>query len=170
MCVCILPIHKEMEGNNTNHFTTISLILKFQENHHSNKSAWIGQTNFIIDSCACSSLFINHGGPYIPFTSRFLMRFHPSTVGYSRSLPIYIKKTVLFMITIKLFMIHDAQIILDSDNNKFLIYFFHNNNNQNMRNMFTLMKRLYLWPQLGYSWCSLVLGIQQFPRSQPSVS
>ena len=31
------------------------------------------------------------------------------------------------MITIKLFMIHDAQIILDSDNNKFLIYFVHNN-------------------------------------------
>ena len=72
------------------------------------------------------------------------MRFQPSTVGYSRSLPIYIKKTVLFMITIKLFMIHDAQIILDSDNNKFLIYFVHNNNNKNMRNMFTLMKRLYL--------------------------
>ena len=40
------------------------------------------------------------------------------------SLPIYIKKTVLFMITIKLFKIHDAQIILDGDNNKFLIFLF----------------------------------------------
>ena len=41
-----------------------------------------------------------------------------------RSLPIYIKKIVLFMITIKLFKIHDAQIILDSDNNKFLFIYF----------------------------------------------
>ena len=56
------------------------------------------------------------------------------------------------MITIKIFKIHDAQIILDSDNNKFLIFFIHNNNNnKNMCNMFTLMKRLYLWPQLCYS-------------------
>ena len=44
-----------------------------------------------------------------------------------KSLPIYIKKTALFMITIKLFKIHDAQIILASDNNKFLIFFVHNN-------------------------------------------
>ena len=55
------------------------------------------------------------------------------------------------MITIKLFKIHDAQIILDSDNNKFLIFFVHNNNNKNICNMFTLMKMLYLWPQLCYS-------------------
>ena len=41
-----------------------------------------------------------------------------------RSLPIYIKKIVLFIITIKLFKIHDAQIILDSDNNKFLFIYF----------------------------------------------
>ena len=61
-----------------------------------------------------------------------------------KSLPIYIKKTILFMITIKLFKIHDAQIILDNDNNKFLIFFVHNNNTKNMCNMFTLMKRLYL--------------------------
>ena len=39
------------------------------------------------------------------------------------------------MITIKLFKIHDAQIILDSDNNKFLIYFVRNNNNNNNNNM-----------------------------------
>ena len=53
------------------------------------------------------------------------------------------------MITIKLFKIHDAQIILDSDNNKFLIFFFvHNNNNKNMCNMITLMKMLYL-PSIG---------------------
>ena len=55
------------------------------------------------------------------------------------------------MITIKIFKIHDAQIILDSDNNKFLIFFIHNNNNnKNMCNMFTLMKRLYL-PSIGNS-------------------
>ena len=49
------------------------------------------------------------------------------------------------MITIKLFKIHDTQIILDNNNNKFLIFFVHNNNNnKNMCNMFTSMKMLYL--------------------------
>ena len=28
-------------------------ILKFQGNHHSNRLAWTGQTNFITNSCAC---------------------------------------------------------------------------------------------------------------------
>ena len=62
------------------------------------------------------------------------------------------------MIIIKLFKIHDAQIIMDSDNNKFLIILVHINNNKNMCNMFTLMKRLYL-PSIGNSAIPKVLAL-----------